>query len=174
MGCPVSATASASETLVSYAALEPVIPLPPGAVVVTVLNATDRRGLAAQVTSTLQGQGFTRATTGGNDLLHPPGTMRCRGQIRFGSHGAAAARTLALVMPCAELVSDERQDSTVDLVLGATFSTLDPNSAARTVLKQLDASGTSQTEPAALQSIAGSTPAMIPDVLLAEAHQAEC
>lgn len=122
--CPVST--AAPQALISAAALEPIVPLPPGSVEVGVLNATDRQGLAAKVATGLQVYGFTRARPVGNDLLHPPGTMRCTGQLRFGPTGTQAARTLALVLPCAQLVDDQRPDSTVDLVLGTAFSQLEP------------------------------------------------
>lgn len=166
-GCPVSSEAPNPQTAVSFAALEPVLPITPDAVEVGVLNATNRRGLAAQVTDTLHTYGFAKATMAGNDLLHPPGSMQCRGQLRFGPHGAAAARTLSLILPCVELVDDQRPDGTVDLVLGAAFTAIDPDPAARTVLTQLHAAASNQTQPAALQSIAGATPT-------AQTHPAEC
>jgi hypothetical protein len=169
--CPVVSTAAAPETLVSHGELESVMPVAPRGVEVGVSNATDRRGLATQVTSSLRGYGFALATTRGNDLLHPLGSMRCSGQIRFGPNGAAAARTLALVMPCADLIRDQRTDSRVDLIVGAAFSALDPNPAARTVLTQLD--GNTQ-QAGGVQSVAGPAVPDISQSLLAAAHQDYC
>lgn len=117
-GCPVPATA-----VVTAAAMEPFAPVAPAGIPVRVLNATDRSGLAAQIASGLQAQGFSLAAAVGNDQLHPRGSMRCVGQIRFGPNGVEAARTLSLVVPCAQLVRDDRADNTVDLALGMAFST---------------------------------------------------
>jgi LytR cell envelope-related transcriptional attenuator len=162
--CPLSER----QFLETFATVEPSAPSPPGAVEVRVLNATNRRGLAAEVASGLRVFGFSEAASLGNDVLHPPGTMTCVGQIRFGAAGRHAANTLSVVLPCAQLVRDERADNTVDLVLGNAFGALDPNPSARTVLEQL------RTAPleggGGLQSVGG------PDarVLLVEAHRQEC
>ena len=51
---------------------------------------------------------------------------------------AATARTISLIEPCAELVRDERQDATVDVVLGSKFDDLHPNRAAKTLVEQLN------------------------------------
>jgi hypothetical protein len=154
--CPVP-------TAVSYASLESAAPVPPGDIDVAVLNATDRRGLAAEVAGSLQTQGFTKAEALGNDTLH--GVVRCSGQIRFGPNGVRAARTLGLVMPCAQLVRDQRSDSSVDLVVGAAFSTLTPSPAARAVLERL------QTPAGGLQSAAGLA---IPSSLLVSVDRQSC
>jgi LytR cell envelope-related transcriptional attenuator len=166
--CPVSATA-----LVSAAALEPVAPVAPGTIEVRVLNATERHGLAAQVATTLQAHGFRLAAAVGNDLLNPPGSMRCIGQIRFGPNGAQAARTLSLMVPCAQLVRDERADHTVELALGAAFSTVDPNPSALTVLSQLQAHSANQQDGGLLPIVAAATPHVSP-ALLAAAYEVRC
>ena len=163
--CPLSER----QILASFAMVEPNAPSPPAAVEVRVLNATNRRGLAAEVASRLKVLGFSEAVSLGNDLLHPPGTMTCVGQIRFGPTGLDAANTLSVVLPCAQLVRDERPDSTVDLVLGNAFAALEPNPSARTVLTQL---ATAPLEGGGgLQSVGA--PA-VDRPLLAAAHQQQC
>ena len=52
--------------------------------------------------------------------------MECYGQLRFGAAGEAAASTLTLVMPCAELVRDGRADAAVDLSRGHRLRRLQP------------------------------------------------
>jgi hypothetical protein len=63
--------------------------------------------------------------------------MTCPGQIRFGPNGAGAARTISLVVPCTELIRDERQDASVDLVIGHGFDRISPNPEAKQVLANL-------------------------------------
>src|SRR3546814_18599397 len=54
----------------------------------------------------------------GNDPVYVDQNMECQGQIRFGANGLAAASSVWLVAPCAELVQDGRGADTVDLALG--------------------------------------------------------
>jgi hypothetical protein len=98
--------------------------------------------------------------------------MRCFGQIRFGPNGEAAARTLSLVVPCAQLVRDNRQDSTVDLALGSYFTGLAPSSDATQVLAQLATWSQSHPSAGGLESTE-----QLPSVsarLLAGAHTFRC
>ncbi|HEV2784243.1 MAG TPA: envelope integrity protein Cei [Actinophytocola sp.] len=166
--CPGSAPAS-----VSAAAVEPFAIVAPAGITVRVLNATDRPGLAAQVAASLQAQGFRLAAVGGNDLLHPRGSMRCVGQIRFGPGGTPAARTLSLVLPCAQLVRDGRADDTVDLALGAAFSTAHLDPSALTVLRQLQPQA-AQRPDGALHAIAGPATSTVSPTLLAAARPERC
>jgi LytR cell envelope-related transcriptional attenuator len=117
-------------------ALDRTKPVPPTTALVRVINASGQRGQARLVTETLRGLGFTQIGDPANDVLYG-GKMGCRAQIRFGPQGTAAARTLSLVEPCAELIRDERKDATVDMVLGEKFDDLHPNRSARTLLEQL-------------------------------------
>jgi hypothetical protein len=121
--------------------LDGVPPAPPRQVQVQVLNANGMGGVAAITGGRLSELGFAPTGTPANDPLHPALDLPCHGEIRFGVAGQAAARTLSLVMPCAELVRDVRQDSTVDLALGTEFSALRPNGAAREALRGLDELG---------------------------------
>lgn len=118
-------------------ALDNVAPAEPGGVKVRVLNAGGQRGQAGLVTLALKQLGFQPAAAPGNDPFYPKGQLRCDGQIRFGPDGAAAARTLSLVDPCAQLVRDDRQDATVDFAIGTMFHDATPNKAAGTVLERL-------------------------------------
>jgi hypothetical protein len=118
--------------------LDAVSPAPPQFTRVRVLNANGRLGEATIVDGALAHLGFA-STAPANDPLHPDLDLRCYGEIRFGAPGQAAARTLSLAVPCAELVRDVRPDSEIDLALGTRFLALRPNDAARTAL--LDSAG---------------------------------
>jgi hypothetical protein len=119
------------------AALDRTEPLAPAGALVRVVNASSQRGQARLVTESLRGLGFTQIAEPANDLLYGE-SMACRAQIRFGAQGTAAARTLSLVEPCAELIRDERQDATVDIAIGEEFDDLHPNRAARSLLEQMN------------------------------------
>jgi hypothetical protein len=124
--------------VLDHDALDEVDPLPPDAVKVTVLNANGQRGQAGVVASVLSVDlGFTKADEPTNDPLYPNFDLDCQAQIRFGTNGIAAGRTLSLVVPCAELVRDARPDDTVHLALGKQFEALRPSAEAREILRQL-------------------------------------
>jgi hypothetical protein len=130
---PVPTLGKALET----SALDRTDPAAPSSALVRVVNASSQRGQARMVTENLKALGFTQIAEPGNDALYGE-EMTCRAQIRFGAQGTAAARTLSLVEPCAELIRDERQDATVDIALGEKFDDLHPNRAARTLVEQLN------------------------------------
>jgi LytR cell envelope-related transcriptional attenuator len=118
-------------------ALDRTEPAAPASALVRVMNASSQRGQARLVTESLRTMGFTQIGDPANDPLYGE-SMTCRAQIRFGAQGTAAARTVSLVEPCAELIRDERQDATVDIVLGDGFDDLHPNRAAKTLLEQMN------------------------------------
>ena len=118
-------------------ALDRTGPAAPASALVRVVNATSQRGLATLVTENLRALGFTQVGDPANDPIYGD-KMACRAQIRFGAQGTAAARTISLIEPCAELIRDERKDATVDVVLGDKFDDLHPNGAAKTLLEQLN------------------------------------
>jgi hypothetical protein len=118
-------------------ALDRTGPAAPASAVVRVVNASSQRGLATLVSESLRTLGFTQVADPANDALYGE-NMTCRAQIRFGAQGTAAARTISLLEPCAELIRDERQDATVDIVLGDKFDDLHPNGAAKTLIEQLN------------------------------------
>ena len=88
---------------------------------INVLNATTRSGLAGMTAETLTERGFTVLRSGNYDGS-VPGTAR----IHFGEAGLAAAYTLAATIPDAVLVLDQREDESVDLLLGDKWDTLIP------------------------------------------------
>lgn len=112
-------------------------PAAPSSALVRVVNASGQRGQAKLVSESLRALGFTQVGEPANDTIYGD-TMTCRAQIRFGAQGTAAARTISLIEPCAELIRDERQDATVDIVLGDKFDDLHPNRAAKTLVEQLN------------------------------------
>ncbi|MBE1476215.1 envelope integrity protein Cei [Actinophytocola algeriensis] len=140
---PPKATAPAGQPVptpgkaLENTALDRTEPAAPSSALVRVINASGQRGQARLVTETLRGLGFSQIGDPANDALYGE-KMACRAQIRFGAQGTAAARTLSLLEPCAELIRDERQDATVDVALGEKFDDLHPNRAARTLLEQLN------------------------------------
>lgn len=123
--------------VVGYHDLDQLAPLPPGEVAVRVLNASSARGAASLMTAELTQLGFQQAAPAADDPSYPLGNMGCVGQIRFGAQGAAQARTLSLLVPCAQLVRDNRPDPTVDFAIGTNFNGLVVNTAAHQVLTEL-------------------------------------
>lgn len=140
---PAAPAPAAVGATVDRATLQATVPATPRDTSVRVLNANGQRGQAALVSAELaQPQlGFVPAadTPSGNDTVYTDQNMQCVGQIRFGAAGLAQARTLALVVPCAELVQDARADTVVDLALGTTFGSVQPGAEAQTVLTALNA-----------------------------------
>ena len=87
----------------------------------TVYNASSVRGQAKAVTDELRAAGFESIRASSNDPLYPAADLQCVAQIRYGEAGAAAARTVLLIAPCAQLVLDSRVDDSVDLALGGRY-----------------------------------------------------
>ena len=139
--CPSPAAELPAGQRIGPDGLDPVAPAPPQQTQVRVLNANGQRGQAGAVASQLHELGFGLAGEATNDPGYPAFDLSCYGQIRFGEAGAAAARTLSLLVPCAELVRDARPDPTVDLALGTEFDELAPSAEAREALEQLAALG---------------------------------
>ncbi|ORI22674.1 envelope integrity protein Cei [Rhodococcus sp. 1168] len=139
-------------------------PAPVANTKVRVFNANGERGQAATVAAELSDYGFASApdVQVGNDPVYLDQNMQCQGQIRFGSAGTAAASTMWLAAPCAELIQDGRPDDTVDLALGTYFKDLQPNPDAQSVLQSL--AGVSP----------GAAPAPLDIDLLAAARKAPC
>ncbi|WP_433803501.1 envelope integrity protein Cei [Actinomycetospora sp. CA-084318] len=130
----------------------------PSAVAVRVLNGAGQRGQAQLAAVELGELGMPEAAQPDNDPLYPAQDLSCVGQIRYGPDGASAARTLSLVVPCAELVDDGRQGSAVDLALGSDFRDITPGAGVNDALKAL-ARGTESgapvpgTDPASLSTL---------------------
>lgn len=177
-GCQDAAAVTPGQRLRSDG-LDGIAPAPPQQVRVQVLNASGTRGEAAIVGGGLSELGFAPTDTPADDPLHPAFDLRCHGEIRFGLAGQAAARTLSLAVPCAELVRDARPDSAIDLALGTRFTTLRPNVAARQALQDLtepDRSALGEPSQGGLSAQAGPQP-LTPSVastLLSQARQVRC
>jgi hypothetical protein len=172
--CPVP-NPPAGDVL-STGALDEVGPVPPGSVEVHVFNAGGQRGQASLVAAQLGDLGFSVKGTG-NDPLFPDEDMECYGQLRFGAAGEAAASTLTLVLPCAELVRDGRPGAGVDISVGTGFGDFNPGSAARDALDQLTepgggTDGAANADPNAAE--AAPAPATVDPELVQEAREASC
>jgi hypothetical protein len=134
---PSSTVALGSSWRLPANGLDDISPAPPQLTRVQVLNANGVRGEATMVDGTLAHLGFAPTTKPANDAHYPNFDLHCYGEIRFGAAGLAGARTLSLVVPCAELVRDGRPDAGVDLALGTKFLSVQPNNAARSALLEL-------------------------------------
>lgn len=87
---------------------------------VRVLNASNQRGAARSVSDDLTGMGFNPVadTPYTDDTVYPNRDLDCVAQIRFGPAGKAAAASVWLAIPCAQLVDDARTGTSVDVALG--------------------------------------------------------
>ncbi|MDQ3153062.1 MAG: envelope integrity protein Cei [Actinomycetota bacterium] len=145
---PVQAPGAAQAGAIqAHAALDGVPPAPPQLVRVQVLNGNGERGEAAIVDAGLTDLGFVHAAEPANDPLHPAFDLTCHGQIRYGDAGTTAARTLSLVVPCAELMRDGRPGDVVDLALGTEFTEFAASQPVRDVLTSLVELGSPAAEP---------------------------
>lgn len=93
--------------------------VPRSSVTVTVENGTLRDSLAETTGTALAAAGFQVGDTINADRQDYPKSV-----IQYGSGGAAAARTLAAVIPGATLQSDESVTDGVRLILGANFTSV--------------------------------------------------
>jgi LytR cell envelope-related transcriptional attenuator len=146
-----SSTAQIVTSLGAYAdhaTLEAVRPANPSTIALQVFNASTVRGQANAVTDELRAAGFESIKDGANDPLYPAADLNCVAQIRYGPAGSAAARTVLLVTPCAQLVLDSRLDDSVDLALGGRYL-YDPVS--QEVRTQLQAIRDAATPPAVIE-----------------------
>ncbi len=146
--------------------LDRTVPQPPGQVLVRVVNAGTKKGAARIVTESLRQLGFAKVAEPANDPLYDD-TMTCRAQIRFGPQGTAAARTLSLIEPCAELIRDDRKDATVDMAIGERFDDLRPTSESRSVLEQLTDWAAAHPKAKGGLQADGPKPSISPDLLTA-------
>jgi hypothetical protein len=89
------------------------------AVVLQVLNSTDRNNLAHNVATSLSKVGFHVAGIG-ND----PNLVTGVAEIRYGSKGSAAATLVSFYLPGATLVAIQRSDSEVEVSLGSKFKSV--------------------------------------------------
>lgn len=82
---------------------------------VRLLNASKESGLAGAHEIVLAERGFTILEKGNVSLLLE------ESEIRFGSKGTVQAYTLAAQFPTMRLVLDDREDRSIDLLIGADF-----------------------------------------------------
>ncbi|MEU6698358.1 envelope integrity protein Cei [Pseudonocardia sp. NPDC046786] len=139
--CPAPAAGALPGTELDRSELAGVSPAAPRDVRFQVLNAGGQRGQANLVSAQLKDLEFGEATAPGNDPAFPDGDLGCIGQMRFGADGEPAAATLALALPCVELIRDDRPGAVVDVVVGTAFTDVAPGRAARDVLDQLSSPG---------------------------------
>lgn len=123
--------------VLAHDALDKTTPVAASQVQLRVFNASKQLNQASIVATAFGQYGFTKAAEPSNDPVYPAGDMSCRGQIRFGPNGASAARTLSILEPCAELVRDDRQDTTVDYAVGKRFDQVKMTPDAKQVLDEL-------------------------------------
>lgn len=162
-------------TSLPHAALDGRAPIPPDKISLKVLNASSVRGQGGITSNSLRDLGFTGVGDPSNDPAYPDKPPKCRGQIRFGENGAAAARTLSLVVPCVELVQDNRKDAGVDLVTGGSFGDVQPRPEAKKVLDQLTAwSKAHQGGGGSSEQSAGAGVPVIDPTLLSAARDVQC
>lgn len=158
-------------------ALDAVAPVPPSEAKVRVLNAGGQRGQANLVAAQLGDLGFGEADVPDNDPFYPDENLECFGQVRFGPAGEGAASTVALVLPCVELVRDARTDATVDVAVGTGFGDLNPDRAVRDALDELsDPGGGTDGAANADPNAAGAAPPqpVVDPELLEEARAGSC
>jgi len=145
---------------------------PPQEVGARVLNANGQARQATLVSDELTTLGFAKGPKPGNDTTYPNLDLHCHGQIRFGEAGASQARTLSLLVPCAQLVRDERTDRSIDLALGSRFEDIKPKPEARQIIAQLQdwAAKRDQGEAGSQEM----SPPKIDGKLLKEARDVSC
>lgn len=114
--------AQAQEPTPGCSATAPAVALPAD-VQVTVLNATDTRGLASGVAAELQARGYV-VTRVGNEESGVDVSESA--QVRYGAALTADARSVALQVPGAVLVDDGRTGDVVDVVLGTGYRAMTP------------------------------------------------
>ncbi len=136
---------------------EGTLPVAYNTIQVNVLNGSGRVGLAGATSTSLTGRGFLVLETG-----NYPSRLVTNAQLGFGQAGLAAAYTLAANLESATLVLDQREDATVDLVLGEAFSgLLDPAAVALDMAAPLASpEGCIALEAALIQ--AGPAPSLAP------------
>ncbi len=143
-GRPVTASsASATTTPTSLGVftdkntLASVRPANPSFMKVNVFNASKQRGIAKTLSDEMRRAGFESITEVANDPLYPAQDLRCLGQIRYGNAGVGSARTALIMLPCAQLVVDDRVDDSVDIAVGNRFEFADTPDAVKSELRSI-------------------------------------
>ncbi|GAA4399955.1 hypothetical protein GCM10023168_08100 [Fodinibacter luteus] len=91
---------------------------------VNVYNSSDRSGLAASVSKSLQERGFVIGKVANDPSKRKAPAVA---EVRHGPKGEAQAALVRSALPeGAKVVADKRKSATVDVALGAKFTTLAP------------------------------------------------
>ena len=107
------------------------VPLEPGEVTVTVLNGTNRSGLAGDVTEQLGERGYGVETPGNTRRADGPAT------IVHGPEGYLAARSVGAQLQETQLQLDEELEGTaVTMLIGDGFAGLQDETAAAAALEE--------------------------------------
>ena len=123
---------------------------------IRVLNASGQGGQAGDVAGSLRDLGFA-APSAANDPIYAGTRLSCQGQIRFGQTGRPGAAAAWLVAPCVELYQDDRKDNSVDLVIGADFTSLASSDDIAAVLSGLRPGASEPADSALLTKIHNGT-----------------
>lgn len=90
----------------------------PSSITVSVLNATNKTGLAASVTTVLRQRGF-KALKPSDDVKTSAAT-----EVRYAARYRTAARLVQLYVPGAKLVTTPSTSATIVVAVGSTFKAL--------------------------------------------------
>ena len=110
-----------------------------------VYNSTQRHGLAAHTAAELKQRGFDIGQVT-NDPLKS--NLSVTAQVRGGKSQAAEERQVAAEVPGAQIQTDSRTDPSVDLVLGAGFTSLASTQQVTNALQQAAAAEASASAAA--------------------------
>lgn len=147
--------ASADEHPAAVASCPPtasiaLVPLP-AAVPVTVLNSTQRNGLARATSETLRKLGFPNPAYDNDQSGLVPGVA----EVRYGSKAKAAATLVSFYFPGSTLVPAQKADSGVVVSLGAKFTAV---ATAAAVKQAMTAAHVTQTPARPGVFVRGPTP----------------
>ncbi|MEV7974010.1 LytR C-terminal domain-containing protein [Cellulomonas sp. NPDC089187] len=103
---------------------EGAVPIGYGEITVNVFNGTSRPGLAGETARSLSGRGFLIGVEANASSRGYSGSQEGTALIQFGAQGAAQAYTVAAQFDSPRLVLDDRQDASVDVVVGTAYNAL--------------------------------------------------
>lgn len=96
---------------------------PPETVTVNVYNATNRAGLASEVSKAFRARGFVIGKVTNDPLNKKVGGAA---EVRFGENGRKEAIAVANQVKGAVRKQDKRKDTSVDFVIGNAYAELKP------------------------------------------------
>lgn len=114
-------------------ATEKVLPAP-STITLTVLNSTNRTGIAGKARTTFLQDGFRVPAPAGNDLKYQ-GKIPGVAEIRYGPSGKQAASVVAYYLPGAKLVPTSSSTATVVVSLGAKYRSIASQAAVTSALR---------------------------------------